>query len=184
VSVARPNCSICLSPQLKAIDALIRQGTGLSRIMESPERARSLIVPDVSTIKLHKRMCLGITGKTVLGVDKPSEYVEPDDVDLGLGSPPPILVSAEELADPKRRLDMLREALAARIGDLSADKLYQMYMAELKLQTAQAERDAKVVPAAPDVPDDDGLDQAMAQAAGHLPDLRLVGGRHAKIARR
>jgi hypothetical protein len=187
VSEALPNCDVCLSPWIKDVDRMLSHGASLRAIARSLTGRRSqaiyrkAIVAEavptisVSQVSAHWRVCVG---------GAPPDYVAAGDIPTP-GGPQPILVSAAELADPARRLGLLREALAAKLGMLSADKIYAMYMAELKLQTAQTEREAREIKAAPDVPvPNDALDDAMAQAAGHLPDLRIVDGGRGKVASR
>lgn len=178
MSAARPDCLICLYPSIKEVDRLLAQGTSrpaVARTMNgrramsiSHGRYKAVDVPSITTSNLrdHQLICLRV------GEQEPDPYIAAPEIP-GVGKAPPISVSAAELADPAKRLDLLREALAQKIGDLSAKELYSMYMAELKLQTAQTEKGERG--AQRDRGDDDSsFDDAVAAAAGHRPDLRVV----------
>jgi hypothetical protein len=179
VSAALPNCQVCLHSSLNEINSLIRQGTSFPAIKRRMNGRRAitarqrpqeaLAMPSLGTdqIKDHSYTCL-VEGKK----DAPStrqRYIPGLDFESPGGLSIPKLVSAEEFADPVQRLGVLREALAAKLGDLSAKELYAMYMAELKLQNPDpASRRGG--------DDDDGdVDDAMAAAIGHHP--KVVGMR-------
>lgn len=184
MSAALPNCPVCLHPSVREIDQMIVDGVFPARIVRKMNGRRNLGInkgkwktqeapPLVSgyLLQKHRERC----GEAVV-----SSYIPATDIHTPGGRVIPKSVSAAELADPTRRLDLLREALSSKFGELSAAQLYAMYMAEMKLQTAQAERASKGGAETPETPEDgDALNDAMAQAAGHLPDLRVVTKRKA-----
>jgi len=210
MSAVRPNCSICLGPHTKEIDKLLRMGTANSQIArmlaarkvryERHGRAHEVEAYTVNTVRNHRILCLA---KDIIGEETATERAErasdprgPGYIAAGDVKTPgakAIEIDAEELRDPTRRLGVLREALAQKLGDLSAKDLYAMYMAEMRLQEKEAERDIRRIEADRDRDDraapkpepepDDGLDEAMAAAAGHKPDLRVVRGRR-EVSRR
>lgn len=188
MSNALPNCEVCGHLDEIEVNGQMRGGTSVARIsrflrsrwarMTPAQREKTTLI---SAYQLREHLAICFREIEASRAEKASRYIRASDIETP-GRAQPISVSAAELADPTRRLDLIREALAQKLGDLSAEKLYGMYMAELKLQTAEAER-AKV-PETPETPDEgDGLDTAMGQAAGHRPDLRVVSSR-GKVARR
>lgn len=198
MSEQRPNCKICLHVSSIEINKLVREGTKPGKIAATFGRRKKAAIASghsergpqtfsVNTLKAHMVDCLGM-----IAVDSDRiSYVQPDDPRLADIAPPeqmrrpaepPPNIDPADLLDPVKRRMFIAQGLAAKLSELSGKELLALHMAEIRLATAEAERDArKVAPAAAKSGSDDDEDEvgmAIAQAAGHQPKLRgLRGGK-------
>lgn len=115
-------------------------------------------------------------------------YVLPDDVDVGgvrgFRAPeqiPPL--TDEQLKDPVARANMIAKALyhPSKLNEMSAKDLLLLHQNEVRLAEAAAKIAGQDLEG--DGPSEESdLDDAVAQAAGHRPDLRLLRGEKKKGA--